>query len=184
MLLGGGVANCLIPYFFPSDWNLEEEQRDEPMDGVGVSVPQPHPSPEAPCLSPKPPVAMETDKEEENVLQSASSSPHSLNVSVTSDPGNVMTELALPLRFLCEAHAQLGRMGWCCRDSGAFLLESVSVLRRELRLLTRLPPKQREVSGRGCGLLPPNAFPLFPLSLLGSVAGAGAVLLLSLWPSQ
>ncbi len=122
---------------------------------MGVSAPQPRPSPELP-------VAMETGKEEGSPLHSAPSSPHSLNVSTaSSDPGHVtagVVGLALPLRFLCEGHAQLGKVGWCCRDSGAFLLESVSALRRELKVLTRLPLKQREVSGlwlRGVAFVAP-----------------------------
>ena len=35
---------------------------------------------------------------------------------------------------------------WCCNDGGCFLLTSVDVLRDELRLLTKHPQKQREVS--------------------------------------
>ena len=97
---------------------------------------------------------METG-EEGTPLHSVRSSPYSLSVSVGSeDLGHVTAEkegLALSLRFLCEGHVQLGKMGWCCRDEGLFLQESVSVLRHELKVLTKLPPKQREVSGRGRG---------------------------------
>lgn len=132
-----------------SDWDLEEEPHQVSGSDADSSVSQPHLPFKLSGHSPEPQVvAMETDKEEGNPLQSASSSPHSLNLSMTSDPGHVTAEtadIALPLRFLCDGHAQLGRMGWCCRDSGTFLLESVSVLRRELRVLTKLPPKQREV---------------------------------------
>lgn len=61
-------------------------------------------------------------------------------------------ELSPPLQFLCEAHRHLGKMGWCCKDSGALLLEGVATIRRELQVLTRLPPSQREVG------LPPSSF--------------------------
>ena len=37
-------------------------------------------------------------------------------------------------------------LNWCCKDDGCFLLTSVDVLREELRMLTKHPQKQREVS--------------------------------------
>ncbi len=68
-----------------------------------------------------------------------------------SDNSGMVEELAPPLEFLLEAHRHLGRMGWCCKQSGAFLKHSVSALRKELDILTKLPEKQREV--RCCLLL-------------------------------
>ena len=63
--------------------------------------------------------------------------------------GRGSEELSVPLQFLREAHVHLGKMGWCCRDSGAFLLESIQALRKELRVLTAWPAKQREVREGG-----------------------------------
>ena len=89
-------------------------------------------------------------------------------------------ELSVTLQFLCEAHTHLGRMGWCCKDNGRFLLETVQVLRRELQILTRLPPKQREVSIVSVEGIDWCCFAV----LLGVIARAGAVLLLSPWTPQ
>lgn len=129
-----------------SDWNLEEEKQELSVDAiVAASSSQPSPEPlTLPRPSPDLPVAMETDEERDPLR--ASHSP--LSTSVCSDSSHVTLAaegLAPHLRFLCESHAHLGKLGWCCRDSGMFLLESVSTLRRELQLLTGLPPKQREV---------------------------------------
>ena len=77
---------------------------------------------------------------------------NSPSTPVTSFPSmgdvdaSIEDDLNPSLKFLCEAHEHLGQMGWCCKDSGSFLIESVTVLRRELQILTRLPPKQRDVS--------------------------------------
>ncbi len=79
--------------------------------------------------------------------------------------------LSLPLQFLFKAHDHLGKMGWCCKESGSFLIKSVMSLRDELQTLTRHPPKERDVSDNIPSLplslsLPPSLPPslLLPLS--------------------
>lgn len=117
----------------PADIVVTEQEEDE-KELMQCTPPPPH----APV-----PAALPS-----NCKTSPSSSP-SLHHFFSSPPA-VREELCPTLEFLLEAHKHLGRMGWCCKQGGVFLAQCVQALRKELAILTRLPPKQREVrEGRG-----------------------------------
>ena len=123
----------------------EEEEDDKRISRLYVPTP-----PSSPALS-----LILSSIEDEDVTAKKSQSPAPVIIcspSTSSSSSSSIShshtrwgDMALPLQFLCEAHEHLGRMGWCCKDSGVFLIETVRVLREELRILTKLPPKQREV---------------------------------------
>ena len=92
------------------------------------------------------PVCSETPSP--SVSIDSTSSPSTTTSSLVNEDSDVCgldEKLTPPLDFLLEAHRHLGRMGWCCKQSGTFLKHSVQALRKELAVLTKLPVKQREV---------------------------------------
>lgn len=109
------------------------------------------------------PVAMETERE---------------SPAPTANQEVAVAGTRWGLQFLCEVHDHLGGggQGWCVGDRGQLLKLLVSRLREELRLLTAHPPKTREVGAV-------FASSQFTCCVSDSVARAGAVLLLSVWPS-
>lgn len=127
----------------PSGVTEKEEKRGPNLDEIenmDLSVPLPPTSSELTNLL----SALDAESASRSSLNS-SHSPLNSSLSVCSVEGTSRDRLSPRLQFLCESHAHLGKMGWCCKDAGSFLLESVSALRKELQILTRLPPKQREV---------------------------------------
>ena len=140
------------------------------------------------------PLAMETN---ESTGKETAPGPITTDEKPATDVNPAATEdsgLSPVLQYLREAHTYLGSVGWCCRDDGCLLKVMVEALRTELRVLTALPPKTREVrraghaaahhtpSTRPLSLSPPSPSP--PRPVPDAAPGFGAMLLLPLWPSS
>lgn len=134
------------------------------------------------------PLAMETNEDTSKevapgLITADEKPPADVNPATTEDSG-----LSPVLQYLQEAHLFLGSMGWCCRDDGCLLKVMVEALRRELRVLTALPHKTREVRSTPHTLIPSPSLlplpspPLPPLLAQDAAPRFGAMLLLPLWP--
>lgn len=129
-----GAGGCGHEREGPQEVGAEEK--------ITLSVPSPPRSPDISLMV----SAIEAESDTISSRSPGTSSLHSLCSMEGSLGSSGSGELSLPLRFLCEAHTHMGKMGWCCKNSGSFLLQSVNALRKELQLLTKWPLKQREVS--------------------------------------